>query len=142
MVNKFFDVIAGIGILIGIYLFLKNAKSTTSIISTIASNSISGIKVLQGREMRHDGRLSPSKPGSCSSGTFTFKWKYLTRSSALGTLKNCARHMPTSFTRWFRKEALIDKVTNMSIEKATVDLNGNQVDGRKLLQIIIILVIR
>ncbi|MFE5317025.1 hypothetical protein [Bacillus cereus] len=26
------------------------------------------------------------------------------------------------------KEALIDKVTNMSIEKATVDLNGNQVD--------------
>ncbi|WP_162840055.1 hypothetical protein [Bacillus licheniformis] len=49
MVNKFFDVIAGIGILIGIYLFLKNSKATTSIISTIASNTTAGIKVLQGR---------------------------------------------------------------------------------------------
>jgi len=47
--NKVFDVIAGIGVLIGIYLFLANGKQTTSIISTIATNSISGIKTLQGR---------------------------------------------------------------------------------------------
>ncbi|WP_434785678.1 hypothetical protein [Bacillus velezensis] len=49
MVNKFFDALAGIGVLIAIYLFLKNAKATTSIIGTIAGNSISGIKTLQGR---------------------------------------------------------------------------------------------
>lgn len=47
--NRVFDVIAGIGVLIGIYLFLANGKQTTSIINTIAGNSISGIKTLQGR---------------------------------------------------------------------------------------------
>ncbi|MGG1343872.1 hypothetical protein ABE244_25610 [Bacillus toyonensis] len=47
--NKVFDVIAGIGVLIGIYLFLSNGRQTTSIIETIASNSIAGIKTLQGR---------------------------------------------------------------------------------------------
>lgn len=47
--NKVFDVIAGIGMLIAIYLFLSNYKATTSVISTIASNGISGIKTLQGR---------------------------------------------------------------------------------------------
>ena len=47
--NKVFDAIAGIGILIAIYLFLSNYRATTSIISTISGNGIAGIKVLQGR---------------------------------------------------------------------------------------------
>lgn len=47
--NKIFDVIAGIFVLIGIYLFITNFQGTTSIINTIASNSIQGIKTLQGR---------------------------------------------------------------------------------------------
>jgi len=47
--NKVFEVISGIGILIALYLFLKNYKATTSIIGSISSNSINGIKVLQGR---------------------------------------------------------------------------------------------
>ena len=41
--------VAGIGILIGIYLFVKNSDQTVKIISTIASNSVTGIKTLQGR---------------------------------------------------------------------------------------------
>lgn len=41
--------IAGIGTLIAIYLFVANADKTAKIISTIGSNSISGIKTLQGR---------------------------------------------------------------------------------------------
>jgi hypothetical protein len=49
MAGKVFNVLSGIGILIGMYLLLKNSKATTSIIQTIASNSIAGIKVLQGR---------------------------------------------------------------------------------------------
>lgn len=47
--SKVFNVISGIGVLIAIFLFLNNSKATTSIIGTIGSNSISGIKVLQGR---------------------------------------------------------------------------------------------
>jgi hypothetical protein len=47
--SKVFDVLSGIGILIGIYLFLNNGKATTSIIQTIAQNTTSGIKTLQGR---------------------------------------------------------------------------------------------
>lgn len=47
--NKVFEVVSGIGILIAVFLFLNNYKATTSIISSLASNSISGIKVLQGR---------------------------------------------------------------------------------------------
>lgn len=47
--NKVFDVIAGVGLLIGIFLFLNNSKATTSIIQTISTNSISGIRTLQGR---------------------------------------------------------------------------------------------
>ena len=49
MANKVFEVVSGIGILIALFLFLNNYKATTSIISSIASNSISGIKTLQGR---------------------------------------------------------------------------------------------
>lgn len=45
-----YKIIAGIGTLIAIYLVLSNANETTKIISTIASNSIKGIQVLQGRE--------------------------------------------------------------------------------------------
>ena len=41
--------LAGIGMLIAIYLFLSNANSTVKIINSIASNSINGIQVLQGR---------------------------------------------------------------------------------------------
>jgi hypothetical protein len=47
--SKLTSIIAGIGTLIGIYLFLANGKETTSIINSIGSNSISGIKTLQGR---------------------------------------------------------------------------------------------
>lgn len=47
--NKVFEVISGIGILIAIFLFLRNYKATTSIINSIASNGVKGIKVLQGR---------------------------------------------------------------------------------------------
>lgn len=47
--NKVFEVVSGIGILIAVFLFLNNYKATTSIISSLATNSISGIKVLQGR---------------------------------------------------------------------------------------------
>lgn len=47
--NKVFDVVAGIGALIAIYLFVVNYRGTTAIISSIASNSVAGIKTLQGR---------------------------------------------------------------------------------------------
>lgn len=48
--NTIYKVVAGIGVLIAIYLFLSNGKETTSIISTISSNAIKGIQVLQGRD--------------------------------------------------------------------------------------------
>ena len=41
--------LAGIGVLIAIYLFLSNADSTAQIINSIASNTVDGIQVLQGR---------------------------------------------------------------------------------------------
>ena len=41
--------LAGIGMLIAIYLFLSNANSTATIINSIASNTVDGIQVLQGR---------------------------------------------------------------------------------------------
>lgn len=47
--NKLFEAISGVGILIAIFLFLNNYKATTSIISTMSTNAISGIKTLQGR---------------------------------------------------------------------------------------------
>lgn len=47
--NKVFDVIGGIGLLIMLYLVLINGKQTTSIINSLASNSVKGIKTLQGR---------------------------------------------------------------------------------------------
>lgn len=42
-------IIAGIGLLIGIYLFISRADETSKVINTIANNSILGIKTLQGR---------------------------------------------------------------------------------------------
>lgn len=47
---KLGNVLAGIGILIGIYLLLANGSQTIGIINTIASNSIAGIRTLQGRD--------------------------------------------------------------------------------------------
>lgn len=47
--GKITDVIGGIGILIGIYLFLRHGDQTVKIIVAMAENSISGIKALQGR---------------------------------------------------------------------------------------------
>jgi hypothetical protein len=42
-------ILAGVGLLIGIYLFVSHPEGTTKIISTTASNATYGIKVLQGR---------------------------------------------------------------------------------------------
>lgn len=42
-------VATGIGILIAIYLFLNRANETVSIINSIAMNTTSGIRTLQGR---------------------------------------------------------------------------------------------
>jgi hypothetical protein len=47
--HDFLKIVSGIGLLIFVFLLLNNAGATTSIISTIATNSISGIKVLQGK---------------------------------------------------------------------------------------------
>lgn len=46
---KIGEILTGVGILIGIYLFLAHGSTTVKIIQTIAQNSISGIKTLQGR---------------------------------------------------------------------------------------------
>ena len=37
------------GLLIALYLFLKNSKATTSIIAQLGSTYTGGVKVLQGR---------------------------------------------------------------------------------------------
>lgn len=47
--NRVFDIVGGIGLLIMLYLFLSNGKQTTSIINAVAGNSVKGIKTLQGR---------------------------------------------------------------------------------------------
>jgi hypothetical protein len=41
--------IGGVCILIGIYLFVSNGDKTAKVINSLASNSVYGIKVLQGR---------------------------------------------------------------------------------------------
>jgi hypothetical protein len=43
------NILAGIGILIAIFLFLAHGNTTVKIIQTLAQNSIQGIKTLQGR---------------------------------------------------------------------------------------------
>lgn len=50
MMNHISSWIAGIGMLIAIFLILSNASDTVKIINSIAGNSIKGIQVLQGRE--------------------------------------------------------------------------------------------
>jgi hypothetical protein len=47
--NRAFDIISGMGILIAIFLFLNNGNATVSIIKTIGSNTTTGIRTLQGR---------------------------------------------------------------------------------------------
>lgn len=47
--NTFGKMLGGIGILIAIYLFVKNGNETVKVIQTIAQNSIQGIATLQGR---------------------------------------------------------------------------------------------
>lgn len=49
---KFKDIVtilSGIGVLIGIYLFLARGDQTAKIIAVIAENTTAGIKTLQGR---------------------------------------------------------------------------------------------
>ena len=43
------DTISGIGLLIAIFLFLDNYTASVKIINAISTNTVSGIKVLQGR---------------------------------------------------------------------------------------------
>ena len=47
--NQIVTILSGIGVLIAIYLFLSKGTQTVNIINSIARNSISGIKTLQGR---------------------------------------------------------------------------------------------
>ena len=42
-------IVSGIGLLIGIYLFLTRADESVKIINSIASNTTKGISTLQGR---------------------------------------------------------------------------------------------
>lgn len=46
MINK---ILAGTGLLIFVYLVVKNSKAVTSVISQLSSSYNSGVKVLQGR---------------------------------------------------------------------------------------------
>jgi len=49
MKSSVLEVVSGAFVLIGIYLFVKNFNGTVSIINALFSNSVSGIKALQGR---------------------------------------------------------------------------------------------
>ena len=51
-VSKFWDFGTLIMLLIGIYLFLSRGGETVKIINSLASNSIKGIVVLQGRNVK------------------------------------------------------------------------------------------
>lgn len=42
-------ILTGIGILIGIFLFVSNSTASVGIINAIGKNTTSGIKTLQGR---------------------------------------------------------------------------------------------
>ena len=48
--SSIYKIIAGVGTLIAIYLFLSNYTATIEIINSIGGNSIKGVQVLQGRE--------------------------------------------------------------------------------------------
>lgn len=47
--NNFYKIVAGVGLLIGMFLVLSNFQASTSIINTLGTQGISGIKTLQGR---------------------------------------------------------------------------------------------
>lgn len=47
--NTVYKVLAGVGTLIALYLVVSNASNTAKVIETIASNSIAGVQVLQGK---------------------------------------------------------------------------------------------
>lgn len=47
--NTISKLLAGTGVLIAIYLFVKNASGTASIIDTLGGVYSSGVKTLQGR---------------------------------------------------------------------------------------------
>lgn len=47
--SKISGIVGGIGLLIGLYLVLRHGDESIGIISTIAENSVKGIKTLQGR---------------------------------------------------------------------------------------------
>jgi hypothetical protein len=47
--NRFFDIVSGMGILIAIYLFLKNFNGTVKIVNALGGNSTKMVKTLQGR---------------------------------------------------------------------------------------------
>ena len=47
--GTFGKVVGGIGVLIAMYLLIKNADQTVKVIQTISANSIAGIATLQGR---------------------------------------------------------------------------------------------
>lgn len=47
--GRLVEIISGMGILIGIFLFLNNGSATVNIINSIAGNATQGIKTLQGR---------------------------------------------------------------------------------------------
>lgn len=49
--GNIYKVISGVGALIVLYLVLSNVTQTTTIIDSIAKNSIKGIQVLQGRQV-------------------------------------------------------------------------------------------
>jgi hypothetical protein len=49
MKNMILEVTAGIGVLIGIYLFVANFQGTVAIINAIADPSVKMVKTLQGR---------------------------------------------------------------------------------------------
>lgn len=47
--SKIFDVVAGAGVLIAIFLFLFHGDKTVKIITSLSSASTNSIKALQGR---------------------------------------------------------------------------------------------
>lgn len=47
--SNVYKVFAGVGLLIGAYLFLNNYKGTVEIIQTIGTQGVAGVKTLQGR---------------------------------------------------------------------------------------------
>lgn len=47
--SKVAEILAGMGLLIGLFLVLSRGRETVSIVEAIAGNTIQGVKVLQGR---------------------------------------------------------------------------------------------